>query len=102
MKIKQHLYTTLSAPELAEGIPENSQWLAGEGAGSWFYIESEDKVYRIIRYSSEGKIECSGLFNTVSINDFQINAAFEFVHLSHCKSVTIRQLDQILKFHRVS
>lgn len=102
MKIKQHLYTTLSAPELAEGIPENSQWLAGEGAGSWFYIEPEAMAYRITRYSSEGKIECAGMFNTNSETDFDINAPFEFVHLSHCKSVTIRQNDQVLKFHRIS
>ena len=102
MKAKQHLYNTLSAPELAEGIPENSQWLAGEGAGSWFTIEREGKDYRITRYSPEGKIECSGLFNTSSETDFNINVPFEFVHLSHCKSVTIRQMDQVLKFHRLS
>ncbi|MCF8454132.1 MAG: hypothetical protein K9G42_13070 [Pedobacter sp.] len=102
MKTKQHLYTTLDAPAKTESIPENSQWLAGEGAGSWFYIEPKAMDYRITRYSSEGKIECSGLFNTESETDFNINTPFEFVHLSHCKSVTIRQIDQVLKFHRIS
>lgn len=102
MKTKQHLYTTLSAPAKTESIPENSQWLAGEGAGSWFSIERQGKDYRINRYSSEGKIECAGLFNTASEKDFNINAPFEFVHLSHCKSVTIRQMGQVLKFHRIS
>ncbi|MDP3468002.1 MAG: hypothetical protein Q8S11_06685 [Daejeonella sp.] len=102
MKTKQHLYTTLSAPAKTESIPENSQWLAGEGAGSWFSIEIEGRDYRINRYNSEGKIECSGLFNTLPESDFNINAPFEFVHLSHCKSVTIRQMLKVLKFHRVS
>jgi hypothetical protein len=101
MKPNQHLYTTLSAPEMAQGIPESSQWLAGEGAGSWFNIELAGKEYRITRYSPEGKIECSGLFNKELETGFNINAAFEFVHLSHCKSVTIKQMDQILKFHRI-
>jgi hypothetical protein len=102
MKTKQHLYTTLSPPEKTDCIPENSQWLAGEGAGSWFNIELSVKDYKITRYSPEGRIECSGLFNTLSESDFNITAPFEFVHLSHCKSVTIRQKDQVLKFHRIN
>jgi len=102
MKTKQYLYTTLSAPAKTESIPENSQWLAGEGAGSWFDIELSFNDYKITRYSPEGRIECSGLFNTLSESDFNINAPFEFVHLSHCKSVTIRQMDQVLKFYRIS
>jgi hypothetical protein len=102
MKIKQNLYTTLCAPAMAQGIPENSQWLAGEGAGSWFMIELAGKEYRITRYSSEGKIECTGLFNILVEKNFDINSSFEFVHLSHCKSVTIKQMDQILKFHRIN
>lgn len=102
MKTKQHLYTTLSPPAKTDGIPENSQWLAGEGAGSWFNIELTVKDYKITRYSPEGRIECSGLFNTLKESDFNINAPFEFVHLSHCKSVTIRQMDQVLKFYRIS
>jgi|JI10StandDraft_1071094.scaffolds.fasta_scaffold544008_1 hypothetical protein len=102
MKTRQHLYTTLSPPEKTVGIPENSQWLAGEGAGSWFNIELSVKDYKIIRYSPEGRIECSGLFNTLPESEFNINAPFEFVHLSHCKSVTIKQMDQVLKFYRIS
>jgi hypothetical protein len=102
MKVRHHLYTTLDAPEKAENIPENSHWLAGEGAGSWFYIEQAENNYKVTRYSSAGKIECSGLFNLAGKTDFNINAPFEFVHLCHCKSVTIRQKDQILKFDRIS
>ena len=102
MKVRHHLHTTLSAPEKAENIPENSHWLAGEGAGSWFYIEPAENCYRVTRYSSVGKIECSGLFNSAGETDFNINAPFEFVHLSHCKSVTISQIDQVLKFNRIS
>jgi hypothetical protein len=102
MKVRHQLYTTLCAPAKAENIPDNSHWLAGEGAGSWFYIEMSGQDYRITRYNPEGKIECSGLFKLSNDTDFNINVLFEFVHLSHCKSVTISQMDQILKFHRIS
>lgn len=102
MKPEQHLYTTLSAPAMAQGIPENSQWLAGEGAGSWFNVELAGKEYRITRYSPEGKIECAGFFNILDQASFDINSSFEFVHLSHCKSVTIKQMDQIIKFQRIA
>lgn len=92
---------TLSAPPIAENIPSNSQWLSGEGAGSWFYIESANSDYLISRYSPSGKAECSGLFRVTNKTDLNLEIDFEFVHLSHCKNVTIQQNDQVVKLERI-
>ena len=91
------LNSTLAAPALAENIPANSQWLSGEGAGSWFHIESAGKDYKISRYSPTGKIECSGIFKIVNQMEFDLSVRFQFIHLSHCKSVSIQQQGQLVK-----
>ncbi len=93
---------TLSAPPIAENIPSNSQWLSGEGAGSWFYIESANDAYQISRYSPSGKIECSGLFRVTNQIDLNLEIDFEFVHLSHCKSITIQQQGKVVKLERIN
>lgn len=97
-----NLKSTLRAPERLSIIPENSHWLAGEGAGSWFHIELVGKKYRIVRYSPEGRVECSGYFNYISKIMFNILEPFEFLHLSHCQSVTISQSGLMFFFERKS
>lgn len=97
---KDQLKSTLPAPPRHPAIPENAQWLSGEGAGSWFHIEVAEPNYRISRYSPEGKIECEGLFKTGRSKLFDIHSPYQFIHLSHCKSVSIQQNRQILQFKR--
>lgn len=101
MPYNSKLNSTLAAPVLAENIPASSQWLSGEGAGSWFHIELAGKDYKISRYSPTGKIECSGLFRIANQIDFDIHVHFQFIHLSHCKSVSIQQQDQLVKMERI-
>ena len=52
-------------PNKPDNISQNSQWLSGLGAGSWFWISyvKEKDVYRICRYSPVGELECDRLFN---------------------------------------
>ena len=38
------LKQTLPEPERPEFLPKKAQWLAGEGAGSWFYIENTIRI----------------------------------------------------------
>jgi hypothetical protein len=96
------LKTTLAAPKLKnELIPHKAQWLSGEGAGSWFYIEElSSKEYEITRFSATGITECKSIFECVSDTSFHINQPFQFVHLSHCKEVRITQNNKNYLFVR--
>ena len=93
---------TLNEPPKTDTIPFDSQWLSGEGAGSWFYLSLTINQYEITRYSPEGKIECTGIFKITNDIPFDANISFQFVHLSHCKSITIIQNDKVIKMERIS
>ena len=95
------LKTTLAAPELPSSIPSTSQWLSGEGAGSWFFIQKAEEKFMINRYSPEGKLECTGEFEEKKTQQFNIVEQYKFVHLSHCKTVRIHQGNTTFVFERV-
>ena len=83
------LKTTLEEPQRALNIPEKAQWLAGEGAGSWFFIEQQNGNYQITRFNPKGDVECQAIFQPNT--DFNINRPFEFTYLSHCSEINILQ-----------
>lgn len=93
---------TIPAPIKVDTIPEKAQWLAGEGAGSWFFITEtiEKNVFSIVRYSPKGKIECEGVFSCTNASNFNISEVYLFTHLSHCKTVNIVQKGIIFTFER--
>ena len=80
----------LKQPARPNNIPQESQWLSGIGAGSWFSIEVEKETYRIKRYSPAGQLECNRRFNVTSTG-FDIKQPYEFVYISHCMMCTIFQ-----------
>jgi hypothetical protein len=97
------LKQTLAEPKRPAQIPSDAQWLAGEGAGSWFYIESVSKEneFRIQRFSPHGHLECEGIFLLESRNTIlDLNLAFKFAHLSHCAFVHIHQGHETIKLIR--
>lgn len=96
------LKSTLLAPKLPSNLPQNAQWLAGEGAGSWFAIIQKGNDFEITRHSSEGKIECEGLFQYETQSAFNIENDYQFTHLSHCKTVKIIQQNITFVFERVN
>lgn len=102
MPSNSKLSSTLTAPPLTGNIPPNSQWLSGEGAGSWFYIETAEQDYKISRYGPTGKLECTGLFRIINQTEFDLDTPFQFIHLSHCKSVSLQQQDKIVKMERIT
>lgn len=79
-------------------IPKKAQLIEGIGASSWFAIKKEKELYRIERFSLEGRLECSRLFKAQP-NSFDVNSKYEFTYLSHCKECTIIQNDKIFKFY---
>jgi hypothetical protein len=99
---KSILKGTLREPERATGIPQNAQWLAGEGAGSWFairYLESEK--YVVSRFAPDGKLECKGEFIISNNQPFNIEKPYRFGYLSHCGKVSLIQGQQKIEFTRV-
>lgn len=91
-----HLNQTLAEPEKPFSVHQDAQWLAGEGAGSWFHLSAESRGYRINRYSPSGIIECTGHFDFRKVDDFSLAIPYQFTHLSHCNQVQIKQNDRIL------
>ncbi|MBK9254268.1 MAG: hypothetical protein IPM42_02145 [Saprospiraceae bacterium] len=85
-----------------DNVPDTAQWLAGEGAGSWFYLEpTNNSKFRITRFSPTGEIECTGLFFVSNNLPFSASQNFSFEHLSHCKKVSILQNDCLVKLLRL-
>ena len=91
----------LSAPDRHENIPENAQWLAGEGAGSWFVLQPADEAGRLNmqRLSPEGSIECEGIL--VSPADFNLNMDYEVTYPSFCNVVTVIQHTKKITLNRI-
>ncbi len=80
--------TTLLCPVKHASIPENAKWIAGEGAGSWFYFEKlSKKLFHITRYAVDGMIECQSEFQLEGDLSFDINKDFSLDYLSHCQQV---------------
>lgn len=100
---KNHLKQTLPEPKRPESLASSAQWLAGEGAGSWFCIEITlaENNFLIKRFSPAGKLECEGLFKLENKKlNLDLNKHFKFVHLSHCAFVHIEQYGKVLKLNR--
>ncbi len=94
------LNTTLSAPERHPKIPENAQWLSGEGAGSWFAFETRDNLLFVTRYAPDGTLECSGYYkndNTELLNERAI-----LTYPSNCKEITMMYNKKPLVFLRLN
>lgn len=100
---KQALRSTLPKPPKHSSIPDGARWLSGEGAGSWFHITFEDALLKLTRYSPNGQVECSGLFeNKDSFNALKSQNAYTLAYPSHCKMVTLIVKNKAFQFHRVS
>ena len=73
-----------------KNIEKTAQLLEGIGASSWFCIKPEGLVYRIERFSIEGELECSKVFQAYP-DTFNINYNYNFTYVSHCKECTVVQ-----------
>ena len=81
-----------------QNISDKAQLIKGTGASSWFTIVEENELFRIERFSPDGELECSRLFN-VTPSSFDVKQPFEFTYLSHCKECTIIQNEITYKFY---
>jgi len=81
-------------------IPSTSQWLAGQGAGSWFNIESTEieNHYNISRFDPLGSLEFNAIFIKNENTYFCIDCPYVFTYLSHYKVCHIIQHGEVFKF----
>jgi len=81
----------LRIPVRPQNISASSQWLSGEGAGSWFSLENTFGKIIVSRYSPEGKLECRGEFLEGESGKLKWDEEFSFTYLSHCGKLTLLQ-----------
>jgi hypothetical protein len=98
---KTESVSTLPQPERHPDIPENAQWLGGEGAGSWFVLEFQKKLLRVTRYSPDGIVECSGLYEEPNGHLIDPNGIFKVNYPSNCKEVNLKCYDGEMLFERI-
>jgi len=100
---KELIKTTLPEPPRHMHIPQNAQWLSGEGAGSWFLVESmqDNENYLITRLNEGGEIECKGVFKSFQPHSFDISRPYKVEHLSHYSKVTISQNGRKIELQRI-
>ena len=99
---KKALKTTLCQPSQPNGIPANAQWLAGEGAGSWFAFSHKKDAIAVTKYSPGGQMECQGLFRINKTHTHFLSDDYKVHYPSNCKIVTLLQGNQIIELHRIS
>lgn len=95
------LRSTIQAPSRDSEIPENAQWLGGEGAGSWFNFVPENSQLKVTRYAPDGKVECTGFYKNLSAPANFSNHHFQITYPSNCKVVSLKNQDTVLQFERV-
>ena len=88
---------TIDPPEKPVTIPEAAQWILGQGAGAWFYIEklTSNNQYRIQRFAVNGSLDCDRVFE-LEANEFvfDIEKPYTFTPVSHCLTCRITQQDK--------
>ncbi|MDX2414281.1 MAG: hypothetical protein QNK33_03740 [Bacteroidales bacterium] len=94
----QLLRSTLPQPERNPKIPENSQWLSGEGAGSWFAINMQGPGLKVTRYSPGGDIECAHLYKSSDETFSELDNSFRITYPSNCKVVSLIQKERLIRF----
>ncbi len=98
---KKMLESTLRPPAGNFRIPVNAQWLSGEGVGSWFVLEPQNPHLRVTRYSPDGTIECTGLYENQNDHVMVSDHSFQITYPSNCKVVSLRNNNTELQFERV-
>jgi len=97
---QKSLRSTLHAPPKHLNIPENAQWLGGEGAGSWFDFETQNSRLKVTRYSPDGLIECMGYYENPNIDSIWPNNSFRVSYPSNCTIITFAKNNRMITLER--
>ena len=79
----------LPEPNRPRHIPLSAQWVAGEGAGSWYSIVPNDEFFIVTRYGPDGTSQCSVLMQEMTTSDWNYSDSFQITYPSHCAEVNI-------------
>ncbi len=89
---------TLPKPVLPNNLTDDAQWLAGEGAGSWYQLKwLAGNQYEVERFSFDGRVECQGIYQ--SDRELDVTSIYTFTYPSNCNKVTIQQGEVIITMH---
>jgi len=90
----------IKEPTQPINIPTSSQWLAGQGAGSWFYIESTKNkdIFLISRFNPNGIEEFTAKFTKKDDIEFCLDCPYVFTYLSHYLKCNIIQHGEVIEF----
>ena len=94
------LRSTLHAPRKDSKIPEQAQWLGGEGAGSWFDFESQNSRLKVTRYSPSGLIECTGYYENLNDDGIWPDNSFRVAYPSNCNIISFTKNNTLIHFER--
>ncbi|QQR86960.1 MAG: hypothetical protein IPJ76_01665 [Flavobacteriales bacterium] len=96
--MKRH--RTLPAPLRPAHVPADAQWLAGEGAGSWFVLRWSDGLLHAERLSPCGDTECQGLYMLSCADMPDLSERVEVTYPSHCAVITVLQSGRSFTYRR--
>lgn len=82
-------------------VPSDAQWLAGEGAGSWFVLRWAGDLLSAERLSPEGDRECQGMFELCGADMLDRTVPMMVTYPSHCALITILQSGRTITYRRV-
>jgi hypothetical protein len=91
----------LPQPARNKMIPKSTQWLSGEGAGSWFETRVINKQIMLNRYSPTGELECSVFFDNSS-NTIDTLQKCTVTYPSNCKVLTLKSGKTKISLKRAS
>ncbi|MFC0263733.1 DUF6695 family protein [Fontibacter flavus] len=96
------LDAVLATPVIHPAIPTNSKWLAGEGAGSWFHITRMAELFIVRRYSPNGELEFTAIYETLGDQYFFPESSFELGYPIHYEKITIIQAGNLILLKPIS
>jgi len=86
-------------PKHTDVKSKDAQWLSGIAAGAWFeiYELNSDMQFRFKRISPYGNVDCDGVYE-LTLEGFDIQSSYEFVHYSNCRFFHIKQNEMTYRF----
>ncbi len=96
------LHSTLLTPVKHPSIPESSQWLSGEGAGSWYHIQANKEIIKTTSYTPEGRIEWEAVYKNKDNYILDITKKFTVTYNSNYKIITLIIEDKKIIFQRIN
>ncbi len=101
-ELEKILYTTQSEPLKPDSVPDDAQWLSGEGAGSWFDLKLNETTLSATRYSEKGTVECQGQYQSKKRLSNYGHSEWKVTYPSDCSRITITNGHENIKFVRSS